>query len=80
MVVKDDERNSMGAAHALRPHHEAPCLAAGAGGDLALGRAARLESLGESLSLISQNVFIKSFCQSQLPHKSVNLSFIITTS
>ena len=30
------------------------------------------------LGFISQNVFIKSFCKSELPHKSVNLSFIIT--
>ena len=28
--------------------------------------------------LISQKVFIKSFCNSRFPHKSVNLSFIIT--
>ena len=28
--------------------------------------------------LISQKVFFKSFCRSQLPHKSVNLSFILT--
>ena len=28
--------------------------------------------------LISQKVFIKSFCKSQLPQKSVNLSFITT--
>jgi len=27
---------------------------------------------------ISHTVFIKSFCKSQLPHKSVNVSFIIT--
>ena len=29
--------------------------------------------------LISQRVFIKSFCKRQFPHKSGNLSFIITT-
>ena len=29
-------------------------------------------------NLISQKVFIKSFCRSRFPHKSVNLSFIIT--
>ena len=28
--------------------------------------------------LISQKVFTKSFCKSQFPHKSVNVSFIIT--
>ena len=28
--------------------------------------------------LISQKVFIKSFCKSQFPHKSINLFFIIT--
>jgi len=28
--------------------------------------------------LISQKVFIKFFCKSQFPHKSVNISFIIT--
>ena len=28
--------------------------------------------------VISQNVFIKSFCKRQFPHKSVNLSFINT--
>ena len=28
--------------------------------------------------LISQKVFIRSFCKRQFPHKSVNLSFIIT--
>ena len=28
--------------------------------------------------MISQKVFIKSFCKSQIPHKSVNLSFIVT--
>ena len=28
--------------------------------------------------LISHKVFLKSFCRSQLPHKSVNLSFTIT--
>ena len=27
---------------------------------------------------ISQNLFVKSFCKSQFPHKSVNLSFSIT--
>jgi len=34
---------------------------------------------GGSWGLISQTVFIKSFCKSQFPHKSVNLFFIITT-
>ena len=29
------------------------------------------------LNLISQEVFSKSFCKSQFPHKSVDLSFII---
>ena len=29
-------------------------------------------------TLTSQKVFIKPFCKSQFPHKSVNLSFIIT--
>ena len=28
-------------------------------------------------ALISQKVFIKSFCKSQFPHKSVNLFFIL---
>jgi len=28
-------------------------------------------------SLISQKVFLKSFCKSQFPHKSVNLFFIL---
>ena len=28
--------------------------------------------------LVSHNIFFKSFCRSQLLHKSVNLSFIIT--
>ena len=28
--------------------------------------------------LIAHNVFLKSFCKSQLPHKSANLSFTIT--
>ena len=32
----------------------------------------------EEKVLISLKVFIKSFCKSQFPHKSVNLSFIIT--
>jgi len=31
-----------------------------------------------SRGILSQAVFIKSFCKSQVPHKSVNLSFIIT--
>ena len=30
------------------------------------------------LDLISHKVFMKPFCRSQLPHKSVNLSFTIT--
>ena len=34
--------------------------------------------VGPQLELISQKVFMKSFCRSQLPHKSVNLSFTIT--
>ena len=29
-------------------------------------------------TVLSQRVFIKSFCKSQFPHKSVNLSFTIT--
>jgi len=32
----------------------------------------------EWCGFISQKVFIKSFCESQFPHKSVNVSFIIT--
>ena len=31
------------------------------------------------LVFISQQVFVKSFCKSQFPHKSVNLSFILVT-
>ena len=27
---------------------------------------------------ISQNLFVKSFCKSQFPHKSISLSFMIT--
>ena len=35
-------------------------------------------SLGSGLNLISRNMFIDSFLESQFPHKSVILSFIIT--
>ena len=31
-----------------------------------------------SLNLISQKVLIKLFCKSRFPHKSVNLSFLVT--
>ena len=39
-----------------------------------LGSGFRVSGLG----FISHKVFLKSFCRSQFPHKSVNLSFIIT--
>ena len=35
-------------------------------------------ALSEDVPLISQKVFIKSFCKRSFPQKSVNLSFIIT--
>jgi hypothetical protein len=34
--------------------------------------------LGDASKLISQKVLVKSFSKIQLPHKSVNVSFIIT--
>jgi len=33
----------------------------------------------ELVALISHEVLLTSFCKSQFPHKSVNLSFMITT-
>ena len=38
----------------------------------------RSRPLGQSRDLISQKVLIRAFCTSQVPHKSVNLSFAIT--
>ena len=38
----------------------------------------RIEVCLAPTDLIPQRVFVKSFCRSQLPHKSVNLSFTIT--
>ena len=38
----------------------------------------RVGERGGGRRFISQKVFQKSFCKSQFPHKSVNLSFIIT--
>ena len=40
-----------------------------------LGRVASVEEL--RYKLISHKVFLKSFCKSQFPHKSVNLFFIL---
>ena len=41
------------------------------------GEAARVRALTCGNDLIPQKVYIKSFCKSQFPHKSVNVSFII---
>jgi len=43
-----------------------------------LGVRCKLVNVGAATSLFSQKVFIKLFYKSQFPHKSVNLSFIIT--
>ena len=37
-----------------------------------------LEVVRRASKLILQKVFLESLCRSQLPHKSVNLSFAIT--
>ena len=45
---------------------------------LALWRQVGAIVIAPTRELISLKVFVKSFCRSQFPHKSVNLCFIIT--
>ena len=52
--------------------------AAGVGGKSGVDPSVARRQASTTKVFISHKVFLKSFCRSELPHKSVNLSFTIT--